>query len=43
MKLFPIVNMTAALACALLVTAPSVSAEPLHESNRRQAVEHTQL
>ena len=41
MKLFSTTSVTAALACAMLVSAPSVSAEPLHKSNPRHTVVHT--
>jgi len=40
MKLFSAASMTGTLFCALLVTAPSVSAEPPHKSNHRHAVVH---
>ena len=41
MKLFSAASMTGTLCCALLVTVPSVSAEPPHKSNHRHAVVHT--
>ena len=41
MKLFSAASITTALCCALLVTVPSVSAEPSHKSNHRHAVVHT--
>ncbi len=41
MKLFSATNVTAALACALLMSAPSVSAESLRKSNHRHVVVHT--
>lgn len=41
MKLFSVTSATAALACALLISTPSVSAEPLHKSNHRHVVVHT--
>lgn len=40
MKLFPTASITTALACAMLVAAPSASAEPLHKSYHRHAVVH---
>ena len=40
MKLFSAASMTGTLFCALLVTAPSVSAEPPHKSNHRYAAVH---
>ncbi|PCI78565.1 MAG: hypothetical protein COB20_06500 [SAR86 cluster bacterium] len=41
MKLLSVASMAAALGCALLLTTPSVNAEPLHKSNHRHAVVHT--
>ena len=41
MKLFSTASITMALCSALLVTAPSVSAEPPHKRTRKHAVAHT--
>ena len=41
MELFSTASITMALCSALLVTAPSVSAEPLHKRNHKYAVVHT--
>jgi len=40
MKLFSTASITIALCSALLVTAPSVSAEPPHKRNHKHAVVH---
>ena len=43
MKLFSAASIATALCSALLVTAPSVSAEPPHKRTRKHAVVHTHL